>query len=135
MKKWMGWMSLALLCASSGVARADGSIAVLTYLHLKPGTEGAFRKEVAKIIAPSRSEPGNIAWFVQESETDPTQVVFYTRWKDQAALTWHLKSPPLVEYIQRTAELLAEPVKLVRFQPLDGQGEAFGSLQETDLQD
>lgn len=94
-------------------------IGLLTYLHLKPGTEFAFKNELAKIIIPSRSEPGNIAWYVQQSQQDSTQIVFYTRWANQAALDFHLQSPPIVKYIHNTERLLAEPVRLIRFTPLD----------------
>ncbi len=95
------------------------NLAYLTHLKLKPGTQDAFLKEVKKIVAFSRSEPGNIAWFVQQSIDDPTEVVFYTRWVNQAAIEWHLSAPPLAKYIQNTSVLLAEPAKLTKYRPLD----------------
>jgi quinol monooxygenase YgiN len=95
------------------------SLALLSYLKVKPGFEDRFRKEISTIVEASRSEPGNIAWFVQEQKDDPTQFVFYTRWVDDAALTHHLQSPPLASYLKRTAPFLAEPAKLVRFTPVD----------------
>lgn len=97
----------------------NGSIAILTYLHLKPGTEDQFMAELVKIVKPSKAEPGNIAWYVQQAEQDPTQIVFYTRWINQEALDKHLQSPPVAEYIRKTAAFLAEPARLVRFHPLD----------------
>jgi quinol monooxygenase YgiN len=100
-------------------AKPQGSLALLSYIKVKPGYEERFRKEIAAIIEPSRAEPGNVAWFVQESNDDPTQFVFYTRWVDEDALTQHLQSPPLVSYLKRTAPFLAEPAKLVRFTPVD----------------
>jgi quinol monooxygenase YgiN len=107
--------SLTSFAADTG----EKPIGLLTYLHLKPGTEEGFKAEVAKIVRVSRAEPGNIAWYVQQSVEDPTQVVFYTRWANEAALDWHLKSQPIVDYIRKTAPMLAEPVRLVRFDPLD----------------
>ncbi len=95
------------------------SLALLSYIKVKPGYEAQFRKEIETIIEPSRSEPGNIAWFVQESKDEPQVFVFYTRWVDEAALTAHLQSPPLAAYLKRTAPFLAEPAKLVRFTPVD----------------
>ena len=95
-------------------------IALLTYLKLKPGTEDQFMNEFKKIVQPSLSEPGNIAWFVQQSDEDPTNIVFYTRWINEDALHFHLKSQPLADYIAKTSTLL-EPgyPQLVRFHPID----------------
>ena len=101
------------------VKAAQNSLALLSYLKIKSGYEDRFRKEISTIIEASRSEPGNIAWFVQESKEDPDQFVFYTRWVDEEALTQHLQSPPLASYLKRTAPFLAEPAKLVRFTPVD----------------
>jgi len=106
--------------STSSSISSENQIGLLTYLKLKPGTEDSFKKEFAKIIAPSRSEPGNIAWYVQQSQDDPTEIVFYTRWVNQQALDSHLKSPPLAEYIANTAGMLASGYpKLVRYRPID----------------
>ena len=95
-------------------------IALLTYLKLKPGSEEQFLNRFEKIIQPSLSEPGNIAWFVQQADEDPTNIVFYTRWINEDALHQHLKSAPLADYISKTAALL-EPgyPQLIRFHPID----------------
>ena len=101
----------------------DQSVAFLTYLKLKSGTEQAFLNELKHIIEFSKSETGNIAWYVQQSMDDPTEIVFYTRWIDQAAIEWHLNSPLLKKYIENTSGLLEKPAKLVKFRPLDLLGE------------
>lgn len=116
---------LFLALAASGVRAHDPkpeterTVAYLTRLKLKPGTETAFLKEVRTIIDFSRAEPGNIAWFVQQSVDDPTEIVFYTRWVDQAAIEWHLNADPVKRYIERSNALLAEPARLTRYRPLD----------------
>lgn len=95
------------------------NVAYITRLKLRPGTQTKFLAEVHKIVEFSRSEPGNIGWFVQQSQEDPTEVIFYTRWVNQAAIDWHLNAPPLKRYIQKSAELLSEPAKLTKYRPLD----------------
>jgi quinol monooxygenase YgiN len=99
--------------------KADAPVAYLTRLKLKEGKEKEFLKEVKTIIEFSRSEPGNIAWFVQQSKKDPTEIVFYTRWINQGAIDYHLSAEPLVKYIQRSAKLLAQPAELTSYNPLD----------------
>lgn len=95
------------------------NVAYLTRLKLRPGTQAKFLAEVHKIVEFSRSEPGNIGWFVQQSQEDPNEVIFYTRWVNQEAIEWHLNAPPLKQYLQKSAELLAEPAKLTKYRPLD----------------
>jgi quinol monooxygenase YgiN len=98
----------------------DDEIAVLTYLKLKPGTQATFKAALERIVKPTLAEPGNIAWYVQESVSDPTSIVFYTRWKSELALQLHLKSKPLVDYIAETAPLLELGYpQIVRFHPID----------------
>ncbi len=92
---------------------------VLTVLRLKPGTHQKFYQEVRKIVAFSRAEPGNLAWYVQQSVEDPSEIVFFTRWVDQAALDWHLNAGPVARYIERSNALLARPVRLLKYRPLD----------------
>lgn len=101
-------------------SQGQNELAVLTYLKLKPGSEAKFMTALNKIVKPSIAEPGNIAWYVQQSVSDPTNIVFYTRWRNEEALQTHLKSQPLVDYISETAPLL-EPgyPRLVRFHPID----------------
>ena len=111
--------SLKISWVKNPQAARPEHLAVLSYHKVKPGAEERFRKEISKIIEASRSEPGNIAWFVQEEKEDPTRFVFYTRWVDDGALKFHLESPPLATYLKQTAPLLAEPAKLVKFNPVD----------------
>lgn len=101
-------------------AKIGDTFSMLTYLKVKPGTEGQFIEEVQTIIKASRSEPRNIAWYVQQSQSDPTEFMYYTRWPDQAALDYHLKSAPLASYIARTSKLL-EPgyPQFARYNPID----------------
>ncbi len=112
-----------------------GTLGLLSFIKVKPGAEKQFIEEVAKIVEPSRSEPGNVAWYVQQSKEDPTEFVFYTRWADKKALTDHLTSAPLIDYLARTKPLLEEekgdkkPVRLVEFAPIDN----IPSLEEKKL--
>ncbi len=111
--------SFLIVPAASADIQND-EISLITYLKIKPGTETSFKAALNKIIKPSLAEPGNIAWFVQESVKDPTMIVFFTRWKNEGALQTHLKSKPLVEYIAETAPFLELGYpQLVRFNPID----------------
>jgi len=115
-------ISTCLLLAefAASADTGDSEVAVLTYLKLRPGTEVKFMASLNKIVKPSLAEPGNIAWYVQKSVTDPTNIVFYTRWRSEDALQSHLKSKPVADYIAETAALLAPGYpQLLRFHPID----------------
>src|SRR4051794_27873825 len=99
---------VVLLLTGFGAAADSGDteVAVLTYLKLRSGTEARFKDALNKIVKPSLAEPGNLAWYVQESAADPTDIVFYTRWKSEDALQAHLRSKPVANYIAETASML-----------------------------
>ncbi len=124
----MKYLIIALLSLLSGLQTHAASndqeeIAVLTYLQIKPGTEAEFMAALNTIVKPSLSEPGNVAWYVQQSVNDPLNIVFYTRWKSEAALQLHLNSKPVADYIKATAPLLQPGYpQLVRFHPIDQLG-------------
>jgi quinol monooxygenase YgiN len=115
----LGAGSLSIGWKRADRAPSTGPLAYLTRLKLKPGSEAAFLKALKPIIAFSKSEPGNIAWYVQQGVDDPTEVIFYTRWVDQAAIEWHLGTELLRNYIQTSAGLLAQPAQLTKYRPLD----------------
>ena len=108
--------------AATATQKTNDVFAMLTILKVKPGTEDAFKKEVAHIVEPTLAEPDNIAWYVQQSETDSTEFLFYTRWPNNDALKKHLESPELKKYLENTNGML-EPghLQLVRYLPIDGQ--------------
>ncbi len=135
---WLVAITLIPL-ASAGPLPADPAspLAVLTYVKVKPGMEEAFKKAVAPIILPSRTEPGNIAEFVQQSIDDSTEFVFYTRWVNEKALKDHLATPVVKEYIEKADSLTSAKARLVHYRPVDLGGgtktaDAF-SLESNDL--
>lgn len=118
------FLSLVLI-AVSVVAQAKvqpntkDQVAYFTFIRVKPGHEAQFIKEVHGIVAASKARPGNFAWFVQQSSSDATEFIFYTRWVNQAAIDYHLKHEPLVSYIERTKSFMAEAPRLEKFKPID----------------
>jgi len=106
--------------AAKAPSPKEPTFAMLTLLKVKPNEVENFKKEVTKIVKASHSETDNIAWYVQQSQNDATDFVFYTRWKNATALDTHLNSPPLKKYLEKTAPML-EPghLQLVRYWPVD----------------
>lgn len=115
--------------AKPAINSKNEAFAMLTILKVKPGKEEAFKKEIAAIVAPTLSEPENIAWYVQQSQQDSTDFLFYTRWKNNSGLNTHLTSEPLQKYLKNTSDMLVPGhLRLVKYWPIDGQFKTRGEL-------
>ena len=64
-------------------------IYVVATLTVKPETRAEFIAAATVCIKETRKEPGNIAYDLHESVTDPTKMVFVEQWEDAEALVPH----------------------------------------------
>jgi quinol monooxygenase YgiN len=90
-------------------------IYVIATLTVKPEMRAEFISAATASIKATRKEPGNIAYDMHESVTDPTKMVFVEQWESVAALEPHrtaehmrvfgriavkcMTAPPLIEII------------------------------------
>ena len=61
-------------------------IYVVATLTVKPETRAEFIAGATACIKQTRKEPGNIAYDLHESVTDPTKMVFVEQWENAEAL-------------------------------------------------
>ena len=73
--------------------------AVIAYWTAKPGEEAPVAAALAELVAPSRAEPGNLAYQVHRDPADPHRFVIYELYVDEAAYKAHGES----EHFQRHA--------------------------------
>jgi quinol monooxygenase YgiN len=64
-------------------------IYVVATLTIKPETRAEFIAAATACIKETRKEPGNIAYDLHESVTDPTKMVFVEQWENAEALVPH----------------------------------------------
>ena len=64
-------------------------IYVVATLMVKPETRAEFIAAATACIKETRKEPGNIAYDLHESVTDPSKMVFVEQWENEAALVPH----------------------------------------------
>ena len=64
-------------------------IYVVATLTIKPETRAEFIAAATACIEGTRKEPGNIAYDMHESITDPTKMVFVEQWENEEALVPH----------------------------------------------
>ena len=86
-------------------------IYVVATLTVKPETRAEFIAAATACIKETRKEPGNIAYDLHESVTDPTKMVFVEQWENAEALVPHRTAEHMktfgrvvVKCIERAAE-------------------------------
>ena len=73
--------------------------AVIAYWTAKDGEEEQVAAALARMVAPSRAEPGNLAYQIHRDPGDPRRFVLYELYTDEAAYRAHGES----EHFQRHA--------------------------------
>lgn len=94
-------------------------IQLIAHLVAKPGKESALAEAVLAIVPAVLREPGCLGYAPHVSREDPTTIVMYEVWENQAALDTHAKGANLAALAARFDELLAEPLRLEPLRRLD----------------
>lgn len=80
----------------------------------KPEKRAELLEILSSFVAPTRTETGCINYDFHHDVEDPNTFVFYENFVSEAALRCHLEMPYLKPLLDRTDELLAEPVQIRR---------------------
>lgn len=86
------------------------SIAVL---KAKAGMREALRRELLKLIAPTRLEPGNLDYVLFELSDEPGTFYMREAFVSQNALDAHCATDYFQAFARQADELLAEPLRLI----------------------
>ena len=78
----------------------------------KPEKREVLLKILASFVAPTRTESGCVNYDFHCDAEDPNIFIFYENFVNQQALDTHLAMPYLKPLIDRTDELLAEPIHI-----------------------
>jgi quinol monooxygenase YgiN len=79
-----------------------------------PGKESELRAELEAVLEPTRAEPGCVRVNQYESVRGPLCFFVHSQWIDEAAFEAHAKLPHTQRLIERTADLMAQPLLAVR---------------------
>jgi quinol monooxygenase YgiN len=97
-----------------------GVITQLVTLTMKAGAEDKAIEALKKLTdAVKEKEPGVLCYTANRSQKDPSKIVFYEVYKDEAAKTAHGTQPHLREMFAMSRELFDGPMDL---QPMDRVG-------------
>ncbi|MEV3819748.1 putative quinol monooxygenase [Aeromonas dhakensis] len=86
------------------------SIAVL---KARTGMREQLRRELLKLIAPTRREPGNLDYVLFELQDEPGTFYMREAFINQAALDSHCQTDYFQAFAAQAEALLAEPLRLI----------------------
>ncbi len=89
----------------------DDEVFVIARLHARPGTQDAVRRALFDVQAPTRVEPGCLAYAAFQSLRDPDEFHIHSRWSDMAAFERHAKLAHTLRFVEAIEPLLDHPFK------------------------
>ena len=87
-------------------------IYVVATLTVKPETRAEFIAGATACIKETRKEPGNIAYDMHESVTDPSKMVFVEQWENAEALVPHRAADHMKAFGRIAVNCLTAPPKI-----------------------
>jgi quinol monooxygenase YgiN len=72
---------------------SDNAIVLNVHMEAAPGREKDLEQALSALIAPTRGEPGCLAYRLHNDPQHPGRFMFYEKFADQAALDAHIASP------------------------------------------
>ena len=91
------------------------SLTVIARVRAKKGKAAILRKELRRLIAPTRAEADCINYDLHESQDDLALFVFYENWKSEAALATHMKTPHFLAAMKVIPKLVDAPVNITKW--------------------
>src|SRR4051794_27492093 len=70
-----------------------GAVTLTATVKARPGQEDAVKEALLSLVEPTRKEPGCLCYNLHQSESDPTQFMFYQQWASKGALEAHGTTP------------------------------------------
>jgi quinol monooxygenase YgiN len=87
-------------------------IYVVATLTINPESRAEFIAAATACIKETRKEPGNIAYDLHESVTDPTKMVFVEQWENAEALVPHRASEHMKTFLRIAVNCFVAPPKI-----------------------
>jgi quinol monooxygenase YgiN len=87
-------------------------IYVVATLTVKPEARAEFIAAAIACIKETRKEPGNIAYDLHESVTDPTRMVFVEQWDSADALVPHRAAEHMKTFGRVAVRCMSAPPKI-----------------------
>jgi len=93
-------------------SRTSEAVRVLAFFRAKPGKGKELEQILKTLVAPTRGEPGNIAYVLHRSTKNPDELMFDEIWIDMKSLEDHLKMPHMQSALPKIRDLLDAPLRI-----------------------
>jgi quinol monooxygenase YgiN len=87
---------------------SEQELAAIGIVRAKPGQDQELGRRMSSLIAPTRAEPGCLAYELFQSTEDPAVWVFIERWRSVADLDAHVHANHMTTFLARSREVLAD---------------------------
>ena len=84
---------------------------VFARLHARPGKRDEVHRAMFEVQAPTRNEPGCLAYGAFQSVRDLDEFYIHSRWQDTVAFDLHAELPHTIRFIQTVEPILDHPFK------------------------
>ncbi|MCH4088636.1 MAG: antibiotic biosynthesis monooxygenase [Acetobacter sp.] len=93
-------------------------IDVVAILSIKPGYESEVAEAMKACVAPTLSEPGNLAYTPFKDLDTVGKFMFIERWESREALAAHMETPHFKKMAAALENMLAAPLQVHILTPL-----------------
>jgi quinol monooxygenase YgiN len=98
---------------------SDSSVYVTALLCARPDKQAELQRELAGLMGPTRNEDGCLRYDLYQQPGQPGQFLFIEQWRSADDLERHLQKPHIQAFIQKSDDLLAGPMQIAQWQPVD----------------
>jgi autoinducer 2-degrading protein len=88
------------------------------HIHAKPEHVDAFKDATVENAYHSRKEPGVVRFDVLQQTDDATRFILHEVYRDDAAHASHRETPHYKAWVEKVADLLAEPRSRQTYTPV-----------------
>ena len=93
-------------------------VIVFAFIKSRPGCEDPLRRELLKLIVPTRAEPGCVSYDLHESDDHPGWFQFYEVWRSRQDFEIHLGSAHIAELRAAIPDFLLEPPQITTWKKI-----------------
>ena len=86
----------------------------------RPGKVAAFREELLRVIATTRTEAGCVSIRAFETVREPAGFAIHSAWVDEGAFDTHAGLPHTVHFVQAAEALLTHAIEGLRTREIGG---------------
>jgi quinol monooxygenase YgiN len=85
-------------------------ITIIVPINARPEFKEKVRTKLLELTVLTNQESGNVCYRLHQVEDDPCKFVIYEKWRDQAALDFHMNQDYLKAFLNESKTLLAEEI-------------------------